>query len=185
MMELSYIDKQDITLYKIDVLEFAMLVQEMTKRLLKEKEICLTVQTEGGNLWGDPDLLLSLFSNLIDNARKACPKRGTIILTGKKMQEGYFFCLTDNGMGMPEEEIYKITEPFYMIDKSRARKEGGAGMGMALCQKIIRLHHAEWDIISSPGKGTRIEIQFPAQSIANAEKSIVQEKEAAIDEKKQ
>lgn len=185
MMELSYIDKQHITFQKINVLNFAVQVEEITKRLLKEKEICLTVQTENGNLWGDPDLLLSLFSNLIDNAKKACPKKGTISITGRKMQEGYFFCLTDNGMGMPEEEVYKITEPFYMIDKSRARKEGGAGMGMALCQKIIRLHHAEWDIISSPGKGTRIEIQFPSQAIAEAEKSMIQGKEAAIDEKKQ
>ena len=59
------------------------------------------------------------------------------------------------------EEIKKITEAFYMIDKSRTRKEGGAGIGMALCKKIINLHNAKWRIKSKPGKGTVISVTFP------------------------
>ena len=68
--------------------------------------------------------------------------------------------MQDDGYGIPEEEISKITEAFYMVDKSRARKEGGAGIGMALCQKIISLHHAEWEIESKPEEGTKITITF-------------------------
>ena len=111
---------------------------------------------------GDMDLLLSLFSNLIDNARKACGNGGEVFLSGKTQEDGYQFVLRDNGCGMPEAEIQKITEPFYMIDKSRARKEGGAGIGMALCQKIISIHRAEWRIESTEGEGTSIYILFPA-----------------------
>lgn len=160
MMELSFIDKQEITFQKINVSSLADQIKAMTGTLLQEKEIQFTVQIDEGTFLGDTDLLLSLFSNLIDNARKACPGKGEITLEGKKQTDGYSFLIKDNGHGMPEEEIHKITEPFYMVDKSRARKEGGAGMGMSLCQKIIRLHHARWSIESHPGTGTEIRIHF-------------------------
>lgn len=161
MMELSYIDKQEIAFQRVDVNFLANQIKAMTERMLQAKRVELTVRVEEGTIFGDPDLLLSLFSNLIDNARKACDEGGGITLEGHRLEEGYRFCLKDNGHGMPEEEIYKITEPFYMVDKSRARKEGGAGMGMSLCQKIIQLHHAEWNIRSRIGEGTEIRIRFP------------------------
>ena len=52
---------------------------------------------------------------------------------------------------MEKSEIKKITEAFYMIDKSRARKEGGAGIGMSLCKKIVSIHNAKWSVRSKPG----------------------------------
>ncbi len=160
LMELLYIDKQEITFRKIDTHSFGLQLKTMTEKLLQPKNILLDIQIEEGILLGEPDLLLSLFSNLIDNARKACKEEGKIILKGTRTEKGYLFSLKDNGHGMPEEEIHKITEPFYMIDKSRARKEGGAGIGMSLCQKIIKLHHAEWHIASHVDEGTEITIQF-------------------------
>ena len=62
----------------------------------------------------------------------------------------------DNGCGMEQGEIARITEAFYMIDKSRARKEGGAGLGMTLCSRILKIHDARWRIFSIPGKGTAV-----------------------------
>ena len=61
---------------------------------------------------------------------------------------GYEVKTVDNGRGIPKEEIGRITEAFYMVDKSRSRKEGGAGIGMALCQRIIQLHGASMQIDS-------------------------------------
>ena len=161
MMELSYVDKQEIIMQEIQVKELAGQVEEMTRGLLEKEKIKFTVEVEEGVVYGDADLLQSLFSNLIDNGRKACAENGEIILKGRKIKHGYEFYLKDNGHGMPEEEIEKITEAFYMIDKSRARKEGGAGIGMALCQKIINLHHAEWKIESRVEKGTEVTVIFP------------------------
>lgn len=163
MLEMSYIDGQEIQLQENQVSILARQVQDMTENIRKEKNIQLELQIEEGMIYGDPDLLLSLFSNLVDNARKACQKGGMIWLEGRQGEEGYWLCLTDNGCGMPEEEVHKITEPFYMIDKSRARKEGGAGIGMALCQKIIQMHHARWEILSQKGEGTQIRICFPKE----------------------
>ena len=62
-----------------------------------------------------------------------------------------------------EEEIARITEAFYMVDKSRSRKEGGAGIGMALCQKIITLHQGELKIDSKLGEGTVMRLYFPGE----------------------
>lgn len=160
MMEISYVDKQEIEMQRIDVLSLVTQLQRMTEQLLLQKKIPLTVQVEEGILYGDPDLLLSLFTNLIDNARKACQEQGSILLEGMVESGGYVFKICDNGCGIPQDEIYKITEPFYMVDKSRARKEGGAGIGMALCQKIIVLHQAQWSIQSKQGEGTTVQIHF-------------------------
>ena len=72
--------------------------------------------------------------------------------------------VVDNGRGIPKEEIGRITEAFYMVDKSRSRKEGGAGIGMALCSKIVRIHGAVLNIESNLGEGTVIRICFPDRS---------------------
>ena len=160
MMELTYIDKQEILFQEIYVTAFMDSVRAITDKLLQKKEICLQIETEEGILYGDMDLLSSLFLNLIDNAKKACDVGGKIVCEGYQIENGYCFSIMDNGQGIPEAEIQNIVEPFYMVDKSRARKEGGAGIGMALCQKIIQLHHAEWSIRSRTGEGTEIEIRF-------------------------
>lgn len=67
----------------------------------------------------------------------------------------------DEGKGMPEEALHKITEAFYMVDKSRSRKEGGAGLGMTLCNEIVKLHGAKWEIESEEGIGTTITVTLP------------------------
>ena len=68
--------------------------------------------------------------------------------------------MEDEGHGLLPEELSRIAEPFYMVDKSRARKEGGAGLGLALCRKIIELHQGSWQFESEPGKGLRITVLF-------------------------
>lgn len=81
-----------------------------------------------------------------------------------KKQKGvkwYGIRIRDNGRGIPQEEIDRITEPFYMVDKSRSRKEGGAGLGMSLCQRILQLHGGSWKMKSTLGEGTEILIRLP------------------------
>ena len=120
----------------------------------------MTTDIEKCVIKGDMDLLQSLFLNLIDNARKACSGNGRIILEGKDYGEEYKFYVKDNGCGIPESETEKITEAFYMVDKSRARKEGGAGIGLALCVKIAGLHNAGFEIKSKEGTGTQVILSF-------------------------
>lgn len=128
-------------------------VEKITRFRLKEKEIQLETRCEENlTAEGDLDLLVSFLVNLIDNACKASEADGTILLMGSR--EGLF--VQDEGRGIPKEELSKIAEPFYMVDKSRSRKEGGAGLGLALCAQIARVHGGRLEIVSEEGKGSRI-----------------------------
>ena len=120
----------------------------------------LQIYSESWEYRMDVDLMESLLVNLLDNAIKASEEGSVIELHGEK---GCIW-VQDHGKGIPKEEIPKITEAFYMVDKSRSRKAGGIGMGLALCQKIAEIHGARLLIESTVGVGTRICVIFQEEN---------------------
>lgn len=163
MMELTRLEKQEIVFGQVSIQGLLGTLEATTAPSMQKKELTLRVKVEETLLWGDQDLLLSLLLNLVDNARKACEPGGHIEIRGKRIEKGYLLEIQDNGRGIPPEELPRITEAFYMVDKSRARKEGGAGLGMALCARILDIHKGSWQMKSEPGKGTVIGIRFPGK----------------------
>ncbi len=119
----------------------------------------------------DKELFKSLLYNLIDNAIKASTTGQTIRLVGKNTEGHILIKIIDEGIGIPKEEIDHIIKPFYMIDKARTRKSGGAGLGLSLCVEIARLHNGVINIESEIGKGTCISIDIKGGRIN--EKKIV------------
>ena len=85
---------------------------------------------------------------------------GQVALTGRKTEEGYQVTVADQGRGIPAGELDKITEPFYMVDKSRSRAEGGAGLGLALCKRIAELHRGRLRFESKEGQGTMVTVSL-------------------------
>ncbi len=69
--------------------------------------------------------------------------------------------MKDNGCGIPAEELSKISEAFYMVDKARSRGKGGAGLGLAVCTAIMEVHHSKLDFESTQGAGTCVRIFIP------------------------
>lgn len=126
--------------------------------LLKERRVSLRVNITPGNLkkWMDEDLILSLLMNLVDNASKASEPGGSIIVSDDETG----FTVEDFGKGIPEQEINRVTEAFYMVDKSRTGNPGGAGLGLALCQQIVQVHGGKLIIESNLGKGTKVHVNF-------------------------
>lgn len=122
--------------------------------LLNEKNIRLETRVEERKLNVVPELLQILLFNLIDNARKASESGSLIRLYARQVESGFRFSVRDNGRGIPQEALERLTEPFYMVDKSRARAEGGAGLGLAICRRIAELHGTRLDFESEVGKGT-------------------------------
>lgn len=102
------------------------------------------------------DLFFTLMRNLIDNALKASHKEQMVTITGCIQDTHYHICIQDEGIGMSEEDIAKVEQPFYMADRSRSRSEGGAGLGLSIVKRICELHHTKLMIESTLGKGTRI-----------------------------
>ncbi len=115
----------------------------------------------------EPDLIKTVLLNLLDNGRKAMEGGGTLQLLGRfeqeKGREGFAFYVKDTGKGMPKEELSRITEAFYMVDKSRARRQGGAGLGLALCAEIVKRHGGRLSFQSVEGSGTLARVWLPAE----------------------
>lgn len=106
----------------------------------------------------DRELFESLLYNVLENAAKASCPGGSVFFRCESREGRVAISVEDQGIGMSQEEIRNIFEPFYMVDQSRSRKSGGAGLGLALCQEIARAHEANIQVASEPGKGTIITI---------------------------
>ena len=108
-------------------------------------------------LWvqGDPDLLCDLLLNLFTNAAKADPG-GAVTVAFDPGPDTVGVTVRDRGCGIPADQLDRITEPFYMVDKSRARKQGGSGLGLALCARIAEAHGTALTFDSAPGQGTAV-----------------------------
>ena len=127
---------------------------------MQDSQMELLAFSESWECEMDVDLMESLLVNLLDNAIKASKPGSVIELHGEK---GCIW-VRDFGKGIPKEEIPRITEAFYMVDKSRSRKAGGIGMGLALCQKIAEIHRANLVIESVVGQGTKISVVFQEET---------------------
>lgn len=110
--------------------------------------ITLNLDTE---LWllSDKEQLRSAISNLVFNAVKYTPERGNIALTWKRLDSGaaYFSC-KDDGLGIAQEHIARLTERFYRIDEARARDTGGSGLGLSIVNRILKNHESELNVTS-------------------------------------
>lgn len=106
----------------------------------------------------DADLLLDLLCNLVGNAVKASEPGQPVEVQAADNGDTVTLTVADHGCGIPQSEISRVTEPFYMVDKSRARKQGGSGLGLALCKRIAEVHGSDLHIESTPGEGTRVSV---------------------------
>lgn len=111
-------------------------------------------------LKGDRLLLYRAFFNLVENACKYTPENGEIEIASHTENSSTIVCITDNGIGMDDEAIAHVFEPFYRADASRSRSAGGAGLGMAIAKESFDLHHASTTVISLPGAGTSVRVSF-------------------------
>lgn len=106
------------------------------------------------------ELVQMLLLNILDNARKALESGGTIRICSYILPDGCRFVITDNGKGIPQESLKHLTEAFYRVDKSRARAQGGVGLGLALCSKIVKMHNGSIRFKSKVGQGTKVMIEL-------------------------
>lgn len=158
LMELIVLGRQDFPLTKTPVTELLQDVSESLQPLLSEGQISLILQADPAEVFMDYDLLKTLLLNLADNSMKAgCRK---IRLQGAKQEDDYWIRVSDDGCGMEKEELSRITEAFYMVDKARSRKQHGAGLGLALADRIAGIHGTALQFESRKGDGTTVEFRL-------------------------
>ncbi|MEG1548504.1 MAG: HAMP domain-containing sensor histidine kinase [Clostridia bacterium] len=153
----------DLVLSPVPVSELISEVQSACAQQLKRRGLKLIIENDMDTLVMEHDLFSDLLINLIDNAGKAS-KPGDVI---KLSAHGNSIAVCDIGIGIPQNELTKLTQPFYMVDRSRAKREGGVGLGLALCEEIARLHGARLVIESAPGIGTTVSVVFETEGVQN------------------
>lgn len=158
LMELIVLDRQDFPKRPVSMRAFLEQTGNAMRPVMEQSGIRLDVEAEEAPAFVEPDLLKTVYLNLLDNARKATEKGGSVSLLGCTEGNGYLIQVADTGKGIPAEELSRITEPFYMVDKSRSRAQGGAGLGLALCQRIVELHGGTMEFESELGRGTSVRV---------------------------
>jgi two-component system phosphate regulon sensor histidine kinase PhoR len=117
-------------------------------------------------LAGTPSELHSALSNLVSNAVRYTPAGGKVRCGWLLLEDGRMeFYVQDSGPGIAPEHIPRLTERFYRVDRSRSRDTGGTGLGLAIVKHVAQRHGAELRIESTPGKGSRFAIVFPANRV--------------------
>ena len=158
LLELNMLKKEQIKLSIVSSKKFFYEFNLSLKNLTKNYNVKLIEDIEEKNILIEPSLMKSLIYNLVDNACKSDTDK--VLIIGKVKNKKYEITIKDYGKGIPKEDISKITEPFYMVDKSRARKQGGSGLGLSIVKEIANLHNSDLIIESNINKGTSIKIKL-------------------------
>lgn len=154
LLDIIVAGKTEAHLQKLSVDDLFDYLKEMFAGSREMKFSFRYDKCDKGTVMAEVNLIKTVLVNLIDNACKASEENGKIEVEGYALDEGYRFAVRDYGIGIPEEEQHKITKAFYMVDKSRARSKNGAGLGLALCVEILKIHNSGLEIESKSGEGS-------------------------------
>ena len=128
--------------------------------LAQEKNIKLIGKCKDITMIGSDILIYRLVYNLVENAIKYNHSGGQVTVTAYKEQKHIYLSVADTGSGIPKELRERVFEPFFRVDKSRSRKLGGVGLGLALVHEIVRVHDGSITVKSNPSGGTILEVIF-------------------------
>ncbi len=156
----EHIQPQD----KVNLKEILSNVEDIHQKNLKSFEFKNNVKDDFF-IKGDHEKLIEVFSNIIDNSIKYSEKNKKIEVNcvqgnGKVIGDSYTVSIKDNGIGIPTEQLPRITERFFRVDAAKSKKVGGTGLGMAIVKHIVNQHRGELEIKSETQRGTEIKVHF-------------------------
>jgi signal transduction histidine kinase len=147
-------------------IEPGALVEQVADRMrlsAQEKNIVLEtdIVDDLPELQADPERLTQVMTNLVDNALRYSPNGTRVIVGARPAGRCIELSVSDNGPGIPPEDVPHMFERFWRAEKSRNRATGGSGLGLAIVKQLVEAHHGQVQVESQVGKGTRFEIQIP------------------------
>ena len=156
----EHIQPQD----KVNLKEILSNVEDIHQKNLKPFEFKNNIKDDFF-IKGDHEKLIEVFSNIIDNSIKYSEKNKKIEVNckqgnGKVIGDSYTVSIKDNGIGIPTEQLPRITERFFRVDAAKSKKVGGTGLGMAIVKHIVNQHRGELEIKSEAQSGTEIKVHF-------------------------
>jgi signal transduction histidine kinase len=164
VLQLSAMEKYDFEL-KFEKLAVKQAIESVLKGLKGRMDkfgINLNTELDEAYIEGDKDSLTIVLINLLDNAIKYNKTNGTIFIKTYVSFHQVYIEISDTGIGIPKELIHKVFEPFYMVDKNRARENGGAGLGLSLAKKHAKSMGGAIFLLNTGIEGTSFRVTFPA-----------------------
>jgi two-component system phosphate regulon sensor histidine kinase PhoR len=159
LLDLSKIEQTGFQLYEREFNAKDLLneVKTILDSRAKSKSIDLVVEApERFPLYGDPDRLMQVLINLVNNSISYTLEGGRVLLSVEKRKRTAEIRVEDNGIGIKAKELPRIFERFYRVDKDRSRNSGGTGLGLAIVKHIVEAHKGYVNIESVVGKGTTV-----------------------------
>ncbi|GAA0855386.1 phosphate regulon sensor histidine kinase PhoR [Aliiglaciecola litoralis] len=149
---------------QVDVPQMMLAIEAEANTLNKTKQhhIRFNIDSEL-TVYGIDTELRSAFSNLIFNAIHYTPAKGEIIVEWQLQDDQAHFSVTDNGDGIDEKHLKRITERFYRVDKARSRKTGGSGLGLSIVKHVLSHHNSKLEISSDVGQGSAFSFSFSSE----------------------
>ncbi|HHT9120313.1 MAG TPA: two-component system histidine kinase PnpS [Candidatus Hypogeohydataceae bacterium YC41] len=165
LLNLSRIELRETPL-ELKRIRLLSLIKKITTNLedrIREKNhvLELLVKPEGLELVADEPLLDQALTNLLDNAIKYTPEGGRLSISAREDGGRIELSVADTGIGIPEQDLPRIFERFYRVDKARSREMGGTGLGLAIVKHIMLAHGGEARVKSQPGLGSTFTLSFP------------------------
>jgi len=159
LLDLVYLRNEDLDRKEINVETLFLLLKNLVSPDFLKRNLHLKTIADIKTVRGDQTLIMSMLTNLVENAARASFEGGTIAVRAY-FEDFNIIEVSDTGRGMDKNETEKITAPFYRVDKSRSRSFGGVGLGLSVVAQIAELHSAKIQIESEKDKGTKVKIVF-------------------------
>ena len=169
IIKLSKLDEESVELEKEDV-ELYELTREIVSRLspqCSEKKISVALSGEPVFCHGIRQILDEMIYNICENAIKYNKEGGKLTVWVGNTLQGKKICVTDTGIGIPENETDRIFERFYRVDKSHSKAIGGTGLGLSIVKHGVTFLGGTLKMLSEEGKGTEITMTFPKERKSN------------------
>ena len=167
LLKLTLMREENRKLGKVELKEAINNVKNILIYKMERKNIKLNIKIENIDLVQDKELLEVLLTNIIDNSIKASNVGSWIDVEGYYGNNEYILKIKDKGIGIPQEDLDKVLEPFYMVDKARTRKNNGIGLGLSICSEICNMHNISLNIKSELNMGSEVILGFNKEQSFN------------------
>lgn len=160
LLLLSYKKNSDFEKKNVDLNGVFEEIKQTFEGRLQDAQVELVINNQLNQIYGDETLIIMAISNLIKNALTVSKSGDKIMVNGFNLNGKKYIQVVDQGPGISKENVKKIIEPFYRVDKARSRNNGGAGLGLSICKSIMDMHGGRLLIDSELGKGSIFGLEF-------------------------
>lgn len=135
-------------------------VEQLNKKAAKEDDQLIVEMDSDVVVYADPDRLIQVLFNIVQNGIQFT-QNGQITIRAQNASDGTNIQISDNGIGMTDDQIKNIWERYYKADASRIQTKGESGLGMAIVHELVQIHGGKIEVSSAPGRGTTFKLHFP------------------------